>query len=141
MKYLNALTQKLKFPMGNAWEKPFRYTQIYYSGGVNYSNSLEIKLKLYACFIMRRNHWLQKSGEIQWKVKKTYVCSGQTCLTMRPAPASQEKILCRCSLDSWGQDSHFCFALVFPHDPEPLYVFSLDTILLRGVAFLASTTF
>lgn len=76
--------------MENAREKPFLYKQIYYSGGGNYSNSLEIKLKLYAYFIMRRIHGLQKSGEIQWKVKKTYIYSGQTCLAMLLAPASQE---------------------------------------------------
>lgn len=51
--------------MENAREKPILYMQIYYSGGGNYSNSLEVKLKLYACFIMRRNRWSQKSGEIQ----------------------------------------------------------------------------
>lgn len=70
VKYLNALTEKWKFPMENAREKLFLYMHVYYSSDGNYSNSLEIKLKLHACFIMRRNHWLQKSVEIWLKVIK-----------------------------------------------------------------------
>lgn len=136
VKYLNALTEKWNFPMENAREKPFPYMHIYYSSDGNYSNSLEIKLKLHACFIMRRNHWLQKSEEIWLKVLKKD-------LHMQWAAMPHHAACCSISRGLHADVPRIHKARIhIPALPlcdfEPLFASSLYAVLLSwcGIAFI-----